>query len=229
MDVLAIQDAPCGRGESARGRSSWAAEWPRTACCASASRTDAASRGIRVVVPRPGLCTDNAAMIGAAGFFRARAGARAGSISPRNRRSSWLWRKPASRHRGPAPASSIESSRPCVYVTVGLPPVYVYDIYRCCTNIEGSTPAGPRAGMIGADPDSGSRRAAGVSPARSGEPDPAALHSRAGHRTVRSPRPGRCPWAEPGGNIAALGGAAFGRRGRGQSRWPRGRVPPIRP
>jgi N6-L-threonylcarbamoyladenine synthase len=36
------------------------------------------SRGIRVVVPRPGLCTDNASMIGAAGFFRARAGTRAG-------------------------------------------------------------------------------------------------------------------------------------------------------
>jgi N6-L-threonylcarbamoyladenine synthase len=33
--------------------------------------------GVPLVVPRPGLCTDNASMIAAAGFFRARAGARA--------------------------------------------------------------------------------------------------------------------------------------------------------
>ena len=33
--------------------------------------------GVRLVVPRPSLCTDNAAMIAAAGFFRARAGAQA--------------------------------------------------------------------------------------------------------------------------------------------------------
>ena len=40
--------------------------------------TRAGALGIPLVVPRPGLCTDNGAMIGAAGFRRARAGARAG-------------------------------------------------------------------------------------------------------------------------------------------------------
>jgi N6-L-threonylcarbamoyladenine synthase len=37
----------------------------------------AAALAVPLVVPRPALCTDNAAMIAAAGFFRARAGARA--------------------------------------------------------------------------------------------------------------------------------------------------------
>jgi N6-L-threonylcarbamoyladenine synthase len=41
-------------------------------------RDQAADLGIPVVIPRPGLCTDNGAMIGAAGFLRSRAGVRAG-------------------------------------------------------------------------------------------------------------------------------------------------------
>ncbi len=41
-------------------------------------RDQAADLGIPVIIPRPGLCTDNGAMIGAAGFLRARAGVRAG-------------------------------------------------------------------------------------------------------------------------------------------------------
>ena len=60
VDVLATKTLRAAE-RARRADASWsAAEWPRTACCATRIAGGAAARGIPLVVPRPGLCTDNA-------------------------------------------------------------------------------------------------------------------------------------------------------------------------
>ena len=72
------EDDPGRRGDRAPARSCSAAASRRTACCAARLAGEAEALGLPLIVPRPGLCTDNGAMIGAAGARRFAAGERAG-------------------------------------------------------------------------------------------------------------------------------------------------------
>jgi N6-L-threonylcarbamoyladenine synthase len=75
VDVLATKTDPRRARVRARARSSWVAAWRPTARCVPGSR-EADALGVPLIVPRPALCTDNGAMIGAAGARRFAAGER---------------------------------------------------------------------------------------------------------------------------------------------------------
>ena len=72
------QDDPGREGRPERARSCSAAAWPPTAALRARLAGEAEALGVPLIVPRPALCTDNGAMIGAAGARRFAAGERAG-------------------------------------------------------------------------------------------------------------------------------------------------------
>ena len=69
VDVLATKTLRAAESTAAKGSCSVGA-WRRTTALRARIEAGAAARGIRVVIPRAGLCTDNGAMIGAAGARR---------------------------------------------------------------------------------------------------------------------------------------------------------------
>ena len=83
------EDRPGGRATSAPARSCSAAAWPRTAASASGWPSEAEALGVPLIVPRPGLCTDNGAMIGAAGARGSRPASGPASTSTPGRRCRW--------------------------------------------------------------------------------------------------------------------------------------------
>ena len=78
VDGAAARAHPRGPGATARGASCSPAGSPRTPSCAREGARAAAALGLPFFVPPLDLTTDNAAMIGAAGFVAFGKGVRAG-------------------------------------------------------------------------------------------------------------------------------------------------------
>ena len=70
VDVLVAKTRPGGRGDGGQAASAWPAGWPPTRCCAGGSPRRARRWASRPTCPRRAMCTDNAAMVAAAGAWR---------------------------------------------------------------------------------------------------------------------------------------------------------------
>ena len=70
VDVLVGQGPCAAAGRGRARRSAWPAGWRPTRCCASAVGAACERGGIAAFLPSRALCTDNAAMVAAAGWWR---------------------------------------------------------------------------------------------------------------------------------------------------------------